>query len=73
MKFNHLLPRHLAEGNCENSNKIHSWKPVGVNAVQGGYMSLSFVCRLCKERAGNYITIEQYALHAEKLERECGV
>tara|TARA_Y100000593_G_C4143396_1_gene253413 strand:- start:99 stop:320 length:222 start_codon:yes stop_codon:yes gene_type:complete len=71
MKFNHLLPPHLAEGICEDGQKVHSWKPVQINAVQGNYMSISFVCRRCKERAGTFISFEQYQLHAEKLEREC--
>jgi len=70
MKFNHLLPRHLAEGTCKNLSKVHRWKPVRINAMQGNYMSISFICKRCKERAGNFITVEQYQLHAEKLERE---
>ena len=71
MKFNHLLPRHLAEGRCKDTGKMHSWKPTQISATQGDYMSVSFVCRHCKERAGNFITLKQYKLHAINLEREC--
>ena len=71
MKFNHLLPRHLAEGRCPGTDRTHRWKPTQVNATPGDYMSISFVCSRCKERAGNFITVEQYRLHAENLEREC--
>ena len=73
MKFNHLLPPHLAEATCKDSNKTHNWRPVRISALQGDYMSISFICRLCQERAGNFITFEQYKLHAEKLERECEI
>jgi hypothetical protein len=71
MKFNHLLPRHLAEGHCKGTNRTHRWKPTEVSATQGDYVSISFVCHHCKERAGNFITTEQYRLHAQRLEREC--
>ena len=71
MRFNHLLPRHLAEGNCPGTQKVHRWKPVQISATQGGYMNISFVCSNCKARAGNFITFEQYRIHAERLEREC--
>ena len=61
----------FAEGRCKDTGKMHSWKPTQISATQGDYMSVSFVCRHCKERAGNFITLEQYELHAENLEREC--
>jgi hypothetical protein len=71
MRFNHLLPRHLSEGHCPGTKKVHRWKPVSITATQGDYMSVSFVCSNCKERAANFITCEQYKMHAEKLEKEC--
>jgi len=71
MRFNHLLPRHLAEGRCPGTKKIHRWKPVQISATQGEYMSIKFICVNCKQRAGNFITRDQYKMHAEKLEREC--
>ncbi len=27
MKFNHLLPRHLAEGSLHRNRQMHRWKP----------------------------------------------
>jgi hypothetical protein len=71
MKFNHLLPRHLAEGRCKGTDRMHRWKPTAISATQGDYVSISFVCHHCKERAGNFITTEQYRLHEQRLEREC--
>jgi len=73
VKFNHLLPKSLGESNCNNTEKLHQWKPVRVRAVQGNYMSIVFVCKRCKERAGSFISHEQYELHAENLERECEI
>ncbi len=71
MKFNHLLPERLAKGVCKNSSKVHAWKPVKITAVQGGHVSISFICGLCGERASNFITSSEYRVHADNLEREC--
>jgi hypothetical protein len=71
MRFNHLLPRHLSEGHCPGTKKIHRWKPVSISASPGGFMNITFVCKNCKKRTGEFLTKEQYALHADKLEREC--
>ena len=72
MKFNHLLPNRLACETCADTNRQHYWKPVSIRAIAGENMSITFVCKNCKKRAGEFLTNEQYALHAEKLERECG-
>jgi hypothetical protein len=71
MKFNYLLPNRVAEENCGDTRRQHYWRPVAVSASPGGYMNLTFVCKKCKKRTGEFLTNEQYALHAEKLEREC--
>ena len=72
MKFNHLLPNHVAYETCGDTNRQHYWKPVSIRAIAGENMSITFICKGCKKRAGEFLTNEQYALHAEKLERECG-
>ena len=73
MKFNHLLPSHIANEKCGDSNRRHYWRPVSISASAGGYMNITFVCKNCKKRAGEFLTSEQYELHAEKLERECEI
>tara|TARA_R110002072_G_scaffold163089_1_gene315459 strand:+ start:840 stop:1061 length:222 start_codon:yes stop_codon:yes gene_type:complete len=71
MKFNHLLPDRVAHETCDGTDRQHYWRPVSINASQGGYMSITFVCKNCKKRTGEFLTNEQYTLHAAKLEREC--
>jgi hypothetical protein len=71
MKFNHLLPERLARETCSGTDRQHYWRPVSISASAGGYMNIAFVCKHCKKRAGEFLTNEQYALHADKLEREC--
>ena len=71
MKFNHLLPNRVAHEHCGNTNRQHYWRPVSISASPGGFMNITFVCKRCKKRTGEFLTNEQYALHAEKLEREC--
>ena len=71
MKFNHLLPSHIAYATCDESNRQHYWRAVSISASAGGNMSITLVCKNCKKRTGAFLTNEEYALHAEKLEREC--
>jgi len=71
MKFNHLVPKGAAHESCGDTNRQHYWKPVSISASLGGYMNVTFICKKCKKRTGEFLTDEQYALHAEKLEREC--
>mgnify|MGYP003661217109 FL=1 len=71
MKFNHLLPNRVARGRCGDTDRQHYWRPVSISASAGGYMNITFVCKSCKKRTGEFLTTEQYTLHAEKLEREC--
>ena len=71
MKFNHLLPSRVARELCGDTSRQHYWKPVSISASAGGYMNITLVCKKCKKRTGEFLTNEQYALHAEKLEREC--
>ena len=71
MKFNHLLPDRVARETCDGTDRQHYWRPVSINANPGGYMNITFVCKKCKKRTGEFLTNDQYALHAEKLEREC--
>ena len=71
MKFNHLLPNRIAYETCGETNRQHYWRPVSISATAGGNMSITFVCKNCKKRTGEFLTNEQYAVHADKLEREC--
>ena len=71
MKFNHLLSNSVARESCGDTSRQHYWRPVSIRAIAGGNMSITFVCRGCKKRTGEFLTNEQYVLHAEKLEREC--
>jgi len=71
MKFNHLLSNQVAHETCGDTMRQHYWKPVSINATAGENMSITFMCKNCKKRAGEFLTNEQYALHADKLEREC--
>ena len=58
-------------GALRDTSRQHYWKPVSISASAGGYMNITFVCKKCKKRAGEFLTGEQYALHSDKLEREC--
>jgi len=71
MKFNHLLPNRIAYESCGTTSRQHYWRAVAIRATAGGNMSITFVCKNCKKRTGEFLTQEQYALHAENLEREC--